>query len=134
MNTKGYHSPMDYLTAARTSSSSDELACLARSEYEFVRLAVAQNPNVTSSILLSLVPEGFATWNQQELAGAVSKNPKAPQDALRKIAVGLRPFLNFRIRRRIANKCSRRDVLELLVTDPSEAVTLRALRALDSAR
>ena len=167
MNTWGYHSPMDYLKAAETSSSADELAFLAQSGYDFVKLAVSKNKHVTSAILLDLVPEDFSTWNQQELAGAISENLNVPEEALRKIAFGLRPFLNFgrdnqmagqaavsfcdnfripleiiklilepketsiRIRRKIANNCSRKDTLELLAVDPSDAVASRAKRALE---
>ena len=167
MNPWGYHTPTDYLEAARSSRSSDELTFLASAPYDFVRLAVARNPHVTPTILRDLVPQGFATWNQQELAGAIAVNPKTPHDALRAVALGLRQYLDFgrgtemagyaaveicdtphvplefiklliaptetspRIRKKIANNCSRRDVLALLLSDTSEAVRTRAQRALE---
>lgn len=166
MNPWGYQTPVDYLNAARTTGSSNELEFLAASQYDFVRLAVAENSSVTPPILLELVPENFATWNEQELAGAIAANTKVPIEALKKIAIGLRPYLNRargndmageailrlcdnpavpleivkvaidpretspRIRKKIANNCSRKDVLELLSTDPSTVVQSRAAQAL----
>ncbi len=166
MNPWGYHTPMDYLEAANSSSSVEELAFLAKASYDFVRLAVARNPSTTPEILRELVPAEYVSWNQQELAGAILENPKTPDETLRSTAIGLRPFLTFgrdtemagiaavkvcdtphvpieiikllfdatetspRLRSKVANNCSRKDVLEVLATDPSEAVRARAERAL----
>ncbi len=49
---KRYHSPKDYLDAAKLpETSSSELEVLAKSEYDFVQIAVVRHPHVTPEIL-----------------------------------------------------------------------------------
>ena len=70
-----YHSPKEYQDAAKSPETpASELAFLAKSEYNFVRLAVVQNPNVTPEILASLVPENLDSWSEQEIARALTQN------------------------------------------------------------
>jgi hypothetical protein len=158
-----YRSPADYLKAAKSPATSvGELEVLAQVDYDFVRLAVVQNPKATSSILRLACPDEFDTWNRQHIAGEIGQNTMTPHDTLRKIAEGLIPFLNngrgndmaaeaavrfcnnsetplefvkiivcdknvaIGIRQRIASRISRKDVLEILLNDVSEAVQKRA--------
>lgn len=94
MNQK-YHSPKDYQDAAKSEKTSVlELNYLAKSEYNFVKLAVANNPNVTDEILDLLVPFNFESWSEQEISVALTKNPKTSAKTLKKLADGLTPFLN----------------------------------------
>ncbi len=169
--TKKYHSPKEYQDAARSLETlASELAFLAKSEYNFVRLAVAQNPNVTSEILASLVPDNPASWNDQEIARALTQNektspetlsilaqklitvldsardndlgleagiylcnnPNTPFEAIEKIMASEKASTLFR--RKVASKSRREDVLELLLTDRSEAVRKRAANNLESLR
>jgi hypothetical protein len=84
MDVREYHSPKDYLDAAKSSDTTvEELQYLAFSEYNFVRLAVAQNPNTTSEILASLVPKDLSSWPDQELAHALAKTPGTTADTMR---------------------------------------------------
>ena len=94
MNQK-YHSPKDYQDAARSEITSVlELAYLAKSEYSFVKLAVANNPNVTQEILDALVPAELNNWTEQELAAALTENHRTSPQTLGKLADKLTPFLN----------------------------------------
>ena len=164
-----YHSPKDYLDAANSLETTEsELSALAKSEYDFVKVAVVKNPNVTSEILDFLIPLTFDCWNKQELALALVQNLKTSQESLRKIAVKLLPFLdNMRgnymasragiflccrhdtpleviekilqseivsklFRRKIARESRRKDVLDLLLSDKSEAVRKRAANNIES--
>lgn len=166
-----YHSPKDYLDAAKsTETPASELAFLAQSDYGFVRLAIAQNPNATANILASLVPSNLDDWNDQDLARVLTQNLKTPPETLSLLAEKLIPFLDNRrnndmaleagknlcdnqntpleaiekvmasetvavlFRRKVASKSRRQDVLELLLTDRSEAVRKRAANNLDTLR
>lgn len=92
---KKYHSPKEYLDAAKSElTNSSELAYLATSEYNFVKLAVADNPNVTEEILASLIPTKFDSWSEQELVAMLTQNTKTSPETLSKIAEKLIPFLN----------------------------------------
>ncbi len=92
---KRYHSPKDYLDAAKLpETSSSELEILAKSEYDFVQIAVARHPHVTPEILASLVPAKVESWNEQELSAALAQNPKTPTESLSELAERLIPVLN----------------------------------------
>ena len=169
--TKKYHSPKEYQDAAKSSETpASELALLAKSEYNFVRLAVAQNPNVTPEILAFLVPDNLDSWNEQDIARTLTQNSKTLSKTLSLLAEKLIPVLdNGRgndnaleagiylcsnantpfesvkkimtsekvstlFRRKVASKSRRQDVLELLLTDRSEAVRKRAANNLESLR
>ena len=164
-----YHSPKEYQDAAKSlETPASELALLAKSEYNFVRLAVAQNLNVTPEILASLVPNNLDSWNEQEIARALTQNEKTSPETLALLAeklvsvldnsrnndLGLEagiylcnnpntPFkaignimasekVSTLFRRKVASKSRRQDVLELLLTDRSEAVRKRAANNLES--
>jgi hypothetical protein len=82
-----FHGPRDYLDAARAAdATSEELAVLARSEYDFVRLAVAEHPASTAAVLQLLVPESSETWNDQALLLALAAHPNSPLDVLEQVA------------------------------------------------
>ena len=169
--TRKYHSPKEYQDAAKSPETpASELALLAKSEYNFVRLAVAQNPNVTSEILASLVTDNLNSWNEQEIARALTQNeetlpetlsllaqklipvldsgrdndlgleagiylcnnPNTPFEAIEKIMASEKVSTLFR--RKVASKSQRQDVLELLLTDRSEAVRKRAANNFESLR
>ena len=93
--TRKYHSPKEYQDAARSpETSASELSYLAKSVYGFVQLAVAQNPNVTTEILTSLIPLNLDDWNEQDLARALTQNQKTSPEALALLAQKLVPFLD----------------------------------------
>ena len=162
-----YHSAKDYFDAATSPETPfTELEYLAMSEYDFVRIGVAQNPNITPAILTSLIPVTIESWNEQTLAAALTENRKSPADTLRFIAEKLIPVLDNRrgndmgmkagvnlcsnpntpyeviclvltsdkvatqFRRKVARASRRHDVLELLLSDRSEAVRKRAKNSL----
>ena len=166
-----YHSPKEYQDAAKSPETpASELAFLAKSEYNFVRLAVAQNPNVTAEILASLVPDKLDSWNEQDIARALTRNKKTSLETLSLLAEKLIPVLDSGrdndlgleagiylcnnpntpfeaiekimasekastlFRRKVASKSRRKDVLELLLTDRSEAVRKRAANNLEFLR
>ncbi len=167
MNQK-YHSPKDYQDAAKSELTSvSELEKLAKSEYGFVKLAVANNSNVTEEILETLIPVCFDSWNEQELCAALTQNSKTLSKTLRKLAEKITPFLNSErnndmaftagvnlfchpntpidslenllksdktsvlFRRKVASSTNRKDVLNLLLKDRSEAVRKRALKNIE---
>lgn len=87
MQVKKYHSPKEYLDAAKSEKTSvEELEFLASSEYDFVRSAVAENINTTPDILDLLVPETLDSWNRQDIAAILIENPKTTSDTLRNLA------------------------------------------------
>ena len=55
---------------------------LARSELPFLRENVARHPNVTSELLLSLVPSALASESEFSVAMAVLSNPRTPGGAI----------------------------------------------------
>jgi hypothetical protein len=92
---KKYLSPKEYLDAAKSELTPvSELAYLANSEYNFVKLAVAENPNTTEEILSSLVPGTLESWNEQEIAASLTQNSKTGSETLRILAEKLTPVLN----------------------------------------
>ncbi len=95
MTLKKYHSAKDYLDAAKSRETPvAELEVLARSEYDFVRIAVAENSNMSPEILAALVPSKIESWNEQALAAALTGNQKTPVEALMLMASKLIPVLN----------------------------------------
>lgn len=93
--TKKYHSPKEYQDAAKSPETpASELALLAKSEYNFVRFAVAENPNVTPEILASLVPDNLDSWNEQDIARVLVRNSKTLPETLSLLAEELIPFLD----------------------------------------
>lgn len=67
---------------------------MAKSEYDFVRIAVAQNPNITLEILASLISSKVESWNEQALAAALAGNLRTPVDVLVLLTTKLIPVLN----------------------------------------
>lgn len=165
---KKYHSPKEYQDAAKSELTSvSELAYLAKSEYNFVRLAAANNPNITEEILDSLIPLNFDSWNEQEISAALTGNLKTSSQTLKKLAQSLTSYLNsgrnndmafiagvnlfnhpnasidslkevlssgkisVLFRRKIARETKRKDVLDLLLKDKSEAVRKRASKNIE---
>ncbi|MBK8803302.1 MAG: hypothetical protein IPN71_14830 [Fibrobacteres bacterium] len=69
---KKYSSPNDRLNAAKSESTElSELAALAESEYEFVKLAVASNKVTSNEILQKLAPETIASKHDYAIAKAL---------------------------------------------------------------
>jgi|KBSSwiStaDraftv2_1062776.scaffolds.fasta_scaffold40760_6 hypothetical protein len=169
VETRKYHSPKDYLDAAKSSETSlEELSFLATSEYDFVRLAVVANASVTSAILRIALPAKLDTWNSQNIASGIGCNAKTPRDTMKQIAERLKPYLKdgrgnemaaraalsfcnnpsapleilmlvagsretaVGIRKKIASNSLRRDVVEAMRLDISEAVRKRAENRLRS--
>jgi hypothetical protein len=163
-----YHGPKDYLDAARSDGTSvAELMMLAQSEYGFVRLAVARNPNASSAVLASLLPATLSrdSDSDQEIALAVARHDNAPVELLERLASALAPHLRagrehlafaagvelcanpavpfsalegllspacspVQFRKVVARDSRRRDVLDLLLSDPSSIVATRAKQTL----
>lgn len=90
-----YRSPKDRLDAARSpDTSGDELDRLASSDYDFVRLAVAKNPNTRSDTLERLRPGPLSSWNDQDIAKAITTHSNAGPELLTLIASDLVPLLD----------------------------------------
>ena len=90
-----YSSPKDRQDAARSPvTSPDELYQLAMSDYGFVRLAVARNPNARPDTLRRLLPLTLSSWNDQDLAAAIIEHPGSSQELLALIAGMLVPVLD----------------------------------------
>ena len=90
-----YHSPKDYLDAARDPAASpEELRFLASSVYDFVRLAVAEHPHAEADVLVALIPQHIESWNEQRLALALARHPNTPAHGLRVLAERLPAVLN----------------------------------------
>ncbi|MBV9791966.1 MAG: hypothetical protein JOZ51_27520 [Chloroflexi bacterium] len=90
-----YHSPKDYLDAARDpATSAEELRSLAGSVYDFVRYAVAEHPRTEADVLAALIPQQIESWYEQQLADALVRHPNTPAQGLRVLAGRLPPVLN----------------------------------------
>jgi len=75
-----YHGPKDRLDAARsTKTPTEELSRLAASDHNFVREAVASNPNTPPSTLMEMLPQGLPSDDAWRMLLALLKNPKLPQ-------------------------------------------------------
>jgi hypothetical protein len=168
MSNRKYHGPKDYLDAAKSlETSAEELKYLAKSEYDFVKTAVARNPNSSEEVLELLLPTNLESWTQQELASAIAGNIITSPQTLKDLANDLIPFLNngrgnnmafeaginlccnsntpieaiqtvltsektaTQFRKSVAGKTNRRDVLNFLITDRSEAVKKRVLSRIE---
>lgn len=81
-----FHGPRDYLDLARSGeATADELRELARSEYVFVRQAVAENPKTPPDALRAVLPDDPVTWNDFTLLATVARHPAATEALLREI-------------------------------------------------
>lgn len=90
-----YHTPKDYQDAAKSlETSTEELRFLATTEYGFVRIAVAGNPNAEPDTLFNLVPEVIESWDDQTIALNIIQNPKTNLDTLCLLANKLIPLLD----------------------------------------
>ena len=90
-----YHSPKDYLDAARSPATSpEELRVLRHSIYDFVITAVAWNPNTEADVLHTLVAEDINSWDEQDRAYAIAQHPHATTETLALLAERLIPLLN----------------------------------------
>jgi hypothetical protein len=70
-----YHGPKDRLDAAQSSATPpEELALLSRSDYIFVREAVATNDKTPEEVLESLVPHSLESDDEFKIALALVKN------------------------------------------------------------
>ena len=73
-----FHSPRDYLDAARDPAADAELlAGLATVPYQFVHEAVAEHPNTRDETLLTLVPDALVNWGDHSLLRKVVAHPAA---------------------------------------------------------
>jgi hypothetical protein len=81
-----YHSPKEYLEEARSPDTSPHrLDLLAESEWEFVRAAVAENPNTDVRTLFHLARITEQLWDEP-VAIAVARRAEAPSEALQILA------------------------------------------------
>ena len=67
------------------STGIEELAELSKSEYGFVKAAVAENPNTTSEILENLLPEKISVEEDFFILSSISKNSAVSADLADKI-------------------------------------------------
>jgi hypothetical protein len=89
-----YHGPKEQLDAAKSlSTPPGELQALAKSSYSFVRIAVAENPNTQSHLLVGLLPDDLQSDANQYMAVALARNPKTQDAALSRLARMLLPLL-----------------------------------------
>jgi hypothetical protein len=104
-----YDGPKDMLDAARSSATlADELTNLANSEYVFVRVAVAENPNTPIQALSRLVPDKLCCnikWKDNQkrwinnndewrVVLGLLNNPNLPCELFLKISEILKPVLS----------------------------------------
>jgi hypothetical protein len=162
-----YHGPRDYLDAAKSLNTPiDELVRLASSEYPFVRLAIAENPNTPSFALSQVLPEPSKGIGRADITKAVAIRKDASPILLEQIAETVRAnrwqsrrvigpisvvaalccnkatpieaiqllimpeTIKPRLRKIVARKTRRKDVLNLLLADPSPVVVSRAEKTL----
>jgi hypothetical protein len=90
-----YSTPREYLEAARDPRTQPgELRSLARSEYDFVRTAVATHPDADRETLAFLLPSSPRTWNEQDLLSRISAHANAAEETLRSAARVVVPLLD----------------------------------------
>ena len=83
---KPYHSPKDYLDEVRSPDTPpDRLDILSETQWEFVRAAVAANPNTGVRTLVGLLPPGNRPLDEP-IALAIARREDAPVEALRQLA------------------------------------------------
>jgi len=81
-----FQSPREYLEEARSTDTSPErLDILAETEWEFVRAAVASNPNTSPRTLAGLTPSGIRPLDDA-IAIAIARRADASPESLRKLA------------------------------------------------
>ncbi|MEM8486320.1 MAG: hypothetical protein AAF564_12280 [Bacteroidota bacterium] len=88
--------PKEYLVAARSfDTSADELAELSRSEYTFVRVAVAGNLKTKPEILHLMIPDKIEieSYPSQEIALQIALNVNSSRDTLKLLGEKLLPCL-----------------------------------------
>src|SRR4051794_4855989 len=89
-----YHGPKEQLDAARSlDTPSDELESLAKSEYNFVCIAVAEHPNTESHVLVELFPQDLQSDANQYMAVALARNSKIVAADLARLADMVMPLL-----------------------------------------
>ena len=136
--------PKHRLNAAHShATSAEELASLARSDMDFVRNAVAGNPNTSVDILRALVPTPLTSWSDQEIALSLACNPKSPVDLLVHLLQSLAPLLNGGRDGRVAFDAARilcanpvvpLESISALFSAPGVATRFREVLARDSTR
>jgi hypothetical protein len=90
-----YHTPREFQDAAKSLDTSPaELRELAKASWDFVRVAVAGNPNTDTDVLLTLIPRKFISWNDQLFAVALVQNPNSSEEVLEILAQRLAPVLD----------------------------------------
>lgn len=75
-------SPRDALDRARECTSMKELDRLAQSSWDFVRVAVAANPNTSPETLARLFPSNAAEWSNQDMIISLAGNPGTSAEVL----------------------------------------------------
>jgi hypothetical protein len=81
-----YQSPKEYLDEASSpNTTSERLDILSETEWEFVRAAVAANPNTSTQTLVGLLPRG-ARQVDESIAIAIARRSDATPYALRQVA------------------------------------------------
>lgn len=81
-----YHSPLDRQKAAQSNlTSAQELADLAKSEYGFVRAAVAKNTNTPTEILEQLAPEAIHDKEDYDLSLSLLENTNLPTEIQKRL-------------------------------------------------
>src|ERR1044072_6364883 len=89
-----YHGPKEQLDAARSLDTPiDELQALAKSEYNFVRVAVAENPNTESHVLVELFPQDLKSDANQYMAVALAGNSETAAADLARLTDMVIPLL-----------------------------------------
>jgi hypothetical protein len=123
-----YHSPREYLEEARSfDTSSARLNVLAKTQWEFVRAAVAANPNTSVQTLVGLLPTGMNAIDQP-IAVEIARRPDAPPELLRQLATRFGQIVNLAGRSMnselglalISNPGTPMDVIEALL-DPKRS-------------
>jgi hypothetical protein len=138
-----YHGPKDMVDAARSSvTSPEELSNLADSEYAFVRVAVAKNPNTSIQTLSRLIPDKLCneiSWKADEKGCIINNekwevvcgllnNPNLPRELFLKIAEILKPvvsgisprdYYSTEVVEALARSCSAPQEAVLMLSDAS---------------
>src|SRR5215472_18506759 len=96
-----YHSPRDYLDAARAEDADGELlAGLASLPYAFTKEAVAEHRNTRPETLVALVPDTIHGWGEYRLLRMIVSHPAANAEVwamarervYESLTAGYRPF------------------------------------------
>lgn len=85
-----YRGPKDRVDAARSANTPiAELSELAKSEYTFVKEAVAENPNTPTDVLVRLLPDVVADDNDWQILLGMLRNRKLPEHLFATISLRL---------------------------------------------